>query len=152
MLLIPFLLLMFCKWYEEVDVWPVLKSFGQNGEIWCLLISIGAYCVVVGLFYLDCAYFNAYWNFKPVLVTFSLSPDTWTSFGVLFYLFGVRTLLEEFFWRTYLYKVLYENEAYYILASICASGPYAFYALIWYSWKEMLGVSLVYLIYARLGI
>jgi len=116
------------------------------------LIGLSAYIVVIGLFYIDCTYLNAYWNFKPVLVTFTLSSDSWVAFGILFYLFGVRTLLEEFFWRTFVYKILYENEVYYFIGSLCASGPYAFYALLWYSWKEMIGVSIVYIIYARVGI
>lgn len=152
MIVIPVLLLWKCKWYEEIDVWPVLKRLGHNGEIWCVLISIGAYLFVILVYYLDCSYFSQYWNFKPVLTTFILPVEQWEQVFILIYYFGIRTLVEEFFWRTYAYKIVYENEFFYILTSLCASAPYAFYAFLWYSWVEMLSVGLAYTLYARLGI
>ena len=153
MLLIPFLLLMFCKWYEDIDVWPVIKSFGQNGEIWIALIGLCAYGLIFLLYYIDCVYLSNYWNFKPVLSSFTTSQNSpFVQFLEFFYLFGVRTLLEEFFWRTYCYKIIYENEFYYIFVSLCASIPYAYTALRWYTWIEMLGVSITYIIYARIAI
>ena len=81
-----------------------------------------------------------------MLNQFTLPYEEFEYYLSLLYIVIVRTIVEDFYWRNYCFKVNYESKLWYGIVNVLSAAPYAYMAYEWYGWEESLGVLIGLLI------